>query len=573
VVVAAVVQRAGWSVYIIDDPVVVLAPERQLADDLRKGARVSAAIATLIGVGFAVLFALLARQRRRLARGNADLVASNARLSELNVGLERSEALNRAVVGTAVDGITVINEAGLIESFNPAAERIFGWMAEEVIGRNVNMLMPEPYHAEHDGDLRHYVMTGEKKVIGIGREFEGLRKDGTRFPLDLGVSEMHVGELRLFAGITRDISAQKSLLLAAEQANRSKSEFLANMSHELRTPLNAILGFSQLLEERVGASLDERQRGWLRNIQVAGTHLLDLINDVLDISKVEAGRYEIRLERMALADLLAPVLATAHQDADARGLAFDASETPAAAVMIDPLRTRQVLHNLLSNAVKFTERGGRVRLTTAIAGRDLLFEVSDTGIGIPAADQDRVFGVFERLHEGRHEASGTGLGLALTKRIVELHGGSITFRSEESVGTTFTVSFPDAIHAELVGPRILIVEDDRNGAVLIAALAAEIDLPVEIVATGAAALATAHDDPPIAIVLDLRLPDMRGEAVLAALQADSATRHIPVIVVTVEDDDGHTRPLGAADHVTKPIDTARLSRWLRLVAGRDGAVL
>lgn len=368
-------------------------------------------------------------------------------------------------------------------------------------------------------------------------------------------------------------AAQQSLLLMADQANRAKSEFLANMSHELRTPLNAILGFSQLIEERVGASLEERQLGWLRNIQVAGRHLLDLINDVLDISKVEAGRYEIRPEQIALADLLAPVLTTARQDAQARGLAFDASEAPATTVFLDPLRTRQVLHNLLSNAAKFTERGGHVRLAIGVTGKDLRFEVSDTGIGILAGDQDRVFGVFQRLHEGRLEASGTGLGLALTKRIVELQGGSIAFTSAAGVGTTFTVSLPGAVHAEMVGPRVLIVDDDAGDAALIAAVAAEIELPVEVAVTGATALATIRRDPPTAIVLDLRLPDMRGEAVLEALQTDSATRRIPVIVVTVEDDEGRTRPLGAADHLTKPIESARLSRWLRQATGRDGQVL
>ncbi len=354
------------------------------------------------------------------------------------------------------------------------------------------------------------------------------------------------------------------------EATRAKSDFLANMSHELRTPLNAILGFSGLLEERVGASLEERQRSWLANIQTAGTHLLELINDVLDISKVEAGRYEIHPEPISLADLLAPVLSTAGRDAEARGLAFEASDVPGITVLVDPLRTRQVLHNLLSNAAKFTERGGHIRLAIGVSGTDLQLVVSDTGIGIPAGDQDRVFGVFERLHEGRYEAAGTGLGLALTKRIVELQGGSISFVSEVGVGTTFTVSLPGAVHAEMAGRRILIVEDDPRDAALIAALVAEIHLPAEIVGGGGAALATARRDPPTGVVLDLRLPDMRGEAVLEALRADRATRRIPVIVVTVEDDEGRTRPLGAGDHLTKPIDAVRLRRWLEQVADGRG---
>ena len=364
---------------------------------------------------------------------------------------------------------------------------------------------------------------------------------------------------------------QQRLVLVAEQANRAKSEFLANMSHELRTPLNAILGFSGLLEERAGPSLEERQRGWLRNIQTSGRHLLDLINDVLDLSKVEAGRYELRREQITLADLLAPVLATARQDADTRGLAFDAPDVPASTVFLDPLRARQVLHNLLSNALKFTEPGGHVRLATAIVGKELRFEVSDTGIGIPARNQDRVFGMFERLHEGRHDAAGTGLGLALTRRLVELQGGSISFASDAGVGTTFSVSLPGVVYTEKAGRRILVVEDDPVDAALVATLAAEVDLPVEIVATGAAALATLRRDAPTAVVLDLRLPDMRGEAVLEALKADGTTHRIPVVVVTNEDDEGRSRLLGAADHLTKPIDAARLRGWLEQVADHQRA--
>ena len=411
---------------------------------------------------------------------------------------------------------------------------------------------------------------GSTEVLFLGRTFTIASEREQILDLLLSTFEDAVIMNASLTTANRELTEQTE---RAQIATQAKSAFLANMSHELRTPLNAILGFSQLLEERVGASLEERQLVWLRNIQAAGTHLLALINDVLDISKVEAGRYEIRPEQITLADLLAPVLSTARRDAEARGLAFDASEAPATTALLDPLRTRQVLLNLLSNAVKFTERGGHVRLATEVAGQDLRFVVSDNGIGIPAGDQGRVFGVFERLHEERHEASGTGLGLALTKRIVELQGGHISFTSEEGVGTTFTVSIPGAVHAELLGPRVLIVEDDLRDSALIAVLVAEVGLPVEIAVTGSTALAAIRRDPPTAIVLDLRLPDMRGDAVLEALRADSATRRIPVIVVTVEDDEGRTRALGAADHLTKPIDTARLRRWLDLLAdGQRGRV-
>ncbi len=336
------------------------------------------------------------------------------------------------------------------------------------------------------------------------------------------------------------------------------------MSHELRTPLNAILGFSDLLAEQLDAQLSTAQKRYLRNVRESGEHLLELINDVLDLSKVEAGRLELRAEVVRIAPLLEPVVASARASADAAGLAFEAVLPDDGVVRADPVRLRQVLDNLLSNAVKFTPRGS-VRLVARFEGVDLVIEVADTGLGIPASERHRVFGTFERLHEGRVEATGTGLGLALTKRLVELHRGSIGFESEEGRGTTFRVVPPEA-HVEPVhGDRVLVVEDVAADADLIVALAAEAGLPCEVVTTARGAIEAARADPPRGVVLDLRLPDERGERVLEALKAEPRTRAIRVIVVTVEDDEGRSRPLGADDHLTKPIDRQRLAAWLRSV--------
>jgi signal transduction histidine kinase len=229
------------------------------------------------------------------------------------------------------------------------------------------------------------------------------------------------------------------------EASRRKSEFLASMSHELRTPLNAILGFADLLEERLVGSLDERERRYLCNIRDAGRHLLGLINDVLDLSKVEAGRVELRPERASLEIIVAPLVSSTHADAESSGVKFRAEIEGAVEIAADIGRVRQILYNLLSNAVKFTPRGGEVTLQAGRAGRDLVIRVSDTGIGIPAAKRQQVFGTFERLHEGLSDAPGTGLGLALTKSLVELHGGAITFQSTEGKGTTFRVLLPELV--------------------------------------------------------------------------------------------------------------------------------
>jgi CheY-like chemotaxis protein/anti-sigma regulatory factor (Ser/Thr protein kinase) len=231
-------------------------------------------------------------------------------------------------------------------------------------------------------------------------------------------------------------------------------------------------------------------------------------------------------------------------------------------LLLDPTRVRQILFNLVSNAVKFTPPAGSVVLRTTLEGADLLLSVADTGIGIPAESRDRVFGVFERLHEGRVEAEGTGLGLALTKRLVEQMGGSIGFESEDGRGTTFRVRLPDVRTVPVAGERILVVEDERHDADLIVAVAASLDLRAEVVRSLAATSLALARSRPLAIVLDLRLPDGRGEDVLRRLRQDPTNATVPVIVVTVEAEPSALLALGADDYLTKPIDRGRLERWL-----------
>jgi signal transduction histidine kinase/ActR/RegA family two-component response regulator len=356
----------------------------------------------------------------------------------------------------------------------------------------------------------------------------------------------------------------------AERATQAKSEFLAGMSHELRTPLNAILGFSELLSDQVAPLLSERQRRYLSNIEGAGAHLLELINDVLDLSKVEAGKIELHPEPVALGVLMEPIVAAARSGSDRDGLRLEVSIADAALVRVDIARVRQIFYNLTSNALKFTRAGGLVRITASVEGEDLVAEVADTGIGIAADRRDRLFGVFERVHdETTTKVAGTGLGLALTKRLVELHAGSIECESEEHVGTTFRVRLPNVATQSVTGARVLIVEDELRDAELVAALATKAGLRWEIVRSAEAALNAVARSTPIGIVLDIRLPDRRGEDVLRALKADPATRGIPVIVVTVEDDDGRMRQLGADDHLTKPIAADRLATWLERIGRRE----
>jgi len=409
-------------------------------------------------------------------------------------------------------------------------------------------------------------------ITGRGRRIGVLAVIGRRAPLfasdDLDLVQLLAEQAAIVLDGARLYGDLASANRDLSQATRVKSEFLANMSHELRTPLNAILGFSGLLSEQLSGSMNEKQKRFLRNIHEAGDHLLELINDVLDLSRVEAGKLELRPEVLTLDVLLEPVNAAGRTAAQAKGVFYTVEAPEGPPIFLDPTRVRQVLFNLVSNAVKFTPAGGHVTLRTATEGREIYFEVADTGIGIPEAARDRMFGVFERFHEGRTEAAGTGLGLALTKRLVEQMNGSIDFESEEDKGSTFRVHLPDVVTEQVAGDRILVVDDERHDADLIVAVASSVDLRAEIVRGLAGTEDALRRGRPLGVVLDLRLPDGRGEQFLGRLKTDPAFADVPVIVVTVEAEPATALALGADDYLTKPIDRSRLESWLRRVAQR-----
>jgi PAS domain S-box-containing protein len=393
--------------------------------------------------------------------------------------IRSSEARLRAILDHALDGIITIDESGTIQTVNPACESIFGYSEEEMLGQNVRLLMPDPYHSEHDGYLSAYRKTGEKKIIGNGREVEGQQKDGTRFPLDLSVSEYWIDDQRLFAGLVRDISVRKNaehqLNIAkegAEAANLAKSNFLANMSHELRTPMNAIIGFSELLEQKTFGDLNTKQDRFVDNIHSSGKHLLSLINDILDISKVEAGRLELDLMPIDVDVAIHGVVAVVNPLAAKKSVTLNSEISPGTPSLIaDPAKFKQILYNLLSNAIKFTPDGGEVNVQCKVTSFQstvassrlalpsdhrllttdpcLLVTVSDSGIGLLSEDLERVFVEFEQVDSSyAKQQEGTGLGLTLTRKLSELHGGWVWAESEgPGKGSIFSVLLP------LAGPE------------------------------------------------------------------------------------------------------------------------
>ncbi|MGD8630943.1 MAG: PAS domain S-box protein, partial [Gammaproteobacteria bacterium] len=282
--------------------------------------------------------------------------------------LEDREQRLRALVSTAVDGVMIIDASGTVQEYNPACERLFGYRADEVVGRNVKMLMPSPYQEEHDEYLQRYRATGIKRIIGIGREVEGRRKDGTTFPMELSVGEARPGGQQVFVGVIRDITerklAERSLRIAKEQAesaSHAKSRFLANMSHEIRTPMNAVLGYTQLLETDL--ELPEKYRRPLKAIHSAGNHLISLIDDILDLSKIEAGAMELDTRDFDLGDLTEDISGIFAIRCEQKGLRWRVDvRIGEHAVHADDRKLRQILINLLGNSVKFTDRG-QVSLT------------------------------------------------------------------------------------------------------------------------------------------------------------------------------------------------------------------
>jgi signal transduction histidine kinase/CheY-like chemotaxis protein len=368
---------------------------------------------------------------------------------------------------------------------------------------------------------------------------------------------------------------------ALARASRLKSEFLANMSHELRTPLNAIIGFSELLldEPALDGPADDADPAaralYLETIHSSGQHLLALINDILDLSKVEAGKMELQPEQFSLSEAIAQVLTTVRPLAAKKQIDLNADAAAVGEIVADPGKLKQILYNLLSNAIKFTPEGGRVTVTSANLGTDIRLTVADTGIGIAPEDQERIFDEFQQLDAGlARKFEGTGLGLALTKRFVALHGGRIWVESAPGQGSRFHVLIPRqsaSLAPEIATPSggtssvssderplVLIVEDDPQAANLLTVYLERGGYRTAVATDGEQALTAARELQPFALTLDILLPKLDGWEVLRALKLDTRTRDIPVVVISVVDDEPLATALGATDYFLKPVDRQAL---------------
>ncbi|HEY4356306.1 MAG TPA: response regulator [Acidobacteriaceae bacterium] len=429
--------------------------------------------------------------------------------------------------------------------------------------------------AKKRGELE-VVLSGEHHSINSGRQ-QILDLLVSTYEEAVRINEELVGSNRELELRSREI----------QRASHFKDQFLSTMSHELRTPLNAVLGFSELLADARQGALTDRQRRYVNHIHVSGQHLLRLINDILDLSRIEAGRLQLTPEdvplRMALAevsDALQPLL-------DKRSHQLTHSAAPELVARADATRLRQILMNLIGNAIKFTPEGGKIEVSASQAGEFVRIDVRDSGPGIPPEEKQRIFEAFHRLQQSDKAAEGTGLGLAITRSLVELHGGTLDLESELGCGSCFFFTLPSGSmpparvrRAEEPGTgfqaeaKVLIIEDDPTAADLLDCQLTSAGCEVVICTQPLQAVEMAAELQPDAITLDILMLPVNGWDTLATLKADPRTANIPVIIVTVTDQRATGALFGSDDYIVKPVDRsillAALDRCLNAKGKSEG---
>ncbi|MEM6804438.1 MAG: PAS domain S-box protein, partial [Bacteroidota bacterium] len=425
-------------------------------------------------------------------------IVDQSEKGELQSNLISKKNLLEALVEYAVDGIITINSRGIIETLNPAAAKLFGYEPAEIVGENISKLMPEPHQSSHDAYINHYHKTGEAKIIGIGREVEGRKKDGSLFPFYLSVSKVETTEGHFFAGIVHDLSEQKAAenelrqysidleqrveartsalaeaiqglkkeiqerslaeealrlseaetqeaLMKERELNELKSRFVSMASHEFRTPLATILSSMNLLERYQEQGFSEKQDKHIQRIKSNVKHLTDVLNDFLSLSKLEEGRVQVVPQKVDIVSLIQEFKEDIETQLKEGQRILYQHEEKVQEILLDPKLLHNILINLLSNAVKYSPEHSQIELKSVLEDEHLFIEVKDQGMGIP---QDEIHHMFERFFRARNSShiQGTGLGLSIVKLHVEMMGGMIEVKSGLNEGTVFSLTFPRNIY-------------------------------------------------------------------------------------------------------------------------------
>jgi PAS domain S-box-containing protein len=511
----------------------------------------------------------------------------------------RIEAERDRFFTLSLDMLCIAKSDGYFKRINPSFTSTLGWSVDEMLSRPfIDFVHPDDRAATLK-EVERQTVSGEM-VLRFENRY--LHKDGSYRVLSWRSVPQPGGLMFATARDVTDLQSAAAVLRAAKDAadvaNRAKSDFLAKMSHELRTPLNSIIGFSEILETESAGALNDKQRRYVANVLVSGRNLLQLINDILDLSKVEAGRMELVPATLEVGNVLEQAREMIAPLADKKRLALELTLPDALPqVHADQAKLKQILFNLLSNAIKFTPEGGRVTISAVAqpgSGNggghghgEVEIAVADTGIGIAPDDLDRIFKDFEQVGpDSNRHSQGTGLGLALTRKLVELHGGNVSVESRLGAGSTFRFTLPSS-GAELPplvglnaaaapsgrpGLLVLVVDDDARSRDLISHYLEQTGYRTACTATAADAVRLARELKPDAITLDIILPDRDGLLVLAELKSDPDTRRIPVVVVSVTERSELGFSLGAEDWLVKPVQRDVFLRSLEAAtaSGRSG---
>ncbi|WP_144409061.1 MHYT domain-containing protein [Photobacterium halotolerans] len=522
------------------------------------------------------------------------IAAINAltRYRSLLLRSEETASELKATIDTAVDGIIKMSHRGIILSFNASAERILGYHESEVIGRNISMLMPEPYQSAHDSYLENYRKTGTARIIGIGREVTALHKNGLMKPIRLSIGESKLNGVSTFVGVITDISQQKQMEAdlrrskeEAEIAAQAKSTFLANMSHELRTPMNAIIGFSELMLDGKMTTEQQRHLGIIRN---SAKTLLNLLNDVLDSAKLESGTTQLESRHFSLRQICEQLIATQSLLANKKGIELTMRYDPQLSETFqgDPLRVQQIILNLLSNAVKFTERG-YVRLDISSSRtKGITILVEDTGIGIAPDRLDSIFAPFSQADSTMSRRfGGTGLGTTIAKQLVELMDGKITVYSQLGKGSTFRVDLPllagqatqidesttENVH---IPPMTILVADDvEQNLELMTGLLKRDNHQLITARTGTEAVEKFKSRHIDIVLMDVQMPELNGleaSKVIRAYEKEHQLKEVPIIALTasvLEKDRRNALAAGMNGFAVKPIDIFALKAEIAYLKG------
>lgn len=398
----------------------------------------------------------LAQSSTKLEQASSDARKAQNQAEDAMTAMRGSEALKTAILDVALDCVVTMDHQGLVTEFNAAAEKTFGHSREDALGKEMAaLIIPPRYREAHRRGLKHYLATGAGPVLGKRIEISAMRSDGTEFPVELAIIPLPGQDPPVFTGFIEDITERKRaeeervrLLEServaraeAEAANQAKNEFLKTMSHELRTPLNAIGGFAELMEDGIRGEVSEEQRQDLRRIRRNQKHLLGLINDILNFSRIEAGQVHYEIRDVPVHEVLAAVCEMIEPQALSRSIIYKCDSCSSDVIArADREKLEQVLFNLLSNAIKFTDSGGHVNVTCEAKDSLVTIRVADTGMGIPEEKLAVVFEPFVQLDQSlTRRAEGTGLGLAISRDLARGMGGDLTAQSKVGEGSVFLV--------------------------------------------------------------------------------------------------------------------------------------